>query len=228
MIFKIRVVKVLLPVKCTVHAVVETILRLMIAFTFIMSGLMKGVNLHAVVQTVINYCGLFNLTPNSSIAFFIAFSVCLFEILIGMLAVDIRIYRKLYPIYLIVISIFTFLTYVNLESPLGNFESCGCFGEIITIGATGTFVKNIILLCMATLLDIIMIMGRNSDSNINQNYSIYRYLLIYGLISLFPILFSALFMDKINANVYLSFYVAISILSVLIAITVITQKSTNQ
>lgn len=209
----VNIFSYLIQHKNTILPWIEALIRLLIAFTFVLSGIMKGVNLPAVSQTVRNYSDLFDVTLEPSHAFTFALVVCVLEIFIGLLAFDNRTYRKLYPIYIVVILVFLFLTYVNLNSPLGHSESCGCFGEFFSLDATGTFVKNMILLCLVIILDVLIIVRYNSGyaESRGHHISLCRYCLRCGFASLLPIVLSALFMNKIDDNAFLMLYIAISV-----------------
>lgn len=199
---------------------IEAIIRLLIAFTFVLSGITKGVNLVAVTQTVRNYSDLFGVTLNSMLAYAVALVVCSFEIFIGLLAFDNRTYRKLYPIYMAVILVFLFLTYVNLNSPLGHSKSCGCFGEIFSLDASGTFVKNMILLGVVTIQDVLITKcNLYSVERQSKHTSLHRYFLICGCSSLLPIVISALYMDKLDDKAFLLLYILISVVTIVVVIS---------
>ena len=204
-----------IPRKDNIYATIATLLRITIACLFILSGVMKGVNLQAVAQTVRDYCGLFGMTPHPLMISAAAFGVCVLEIWIGYLALDCRIYRRFWPVYILVISGFSFLTYVNLTSPLGNLESCGCFGEIIHVNATQTFVKNILMLSMTAMLSAMILKSPKTDEN-EIPASPFRVFLICAIAAILPIAFSAIFISRIKADTYLTLYYIISAFSLIL------------
>ena len=218
--------------KHTTLQYLTTVLRLTIALSFILSGMMKGVNLQAVGQTIRDYSSLFGLTPSPEFLSVAAFGICVLEIWIGLLALDMNIYRRLWPAYLLILSGFAFLTFVNMTSTLGNFESCGCFGEIIHLNASETFIKNILLLGLNILTSILVNVNRNINvqKQLTEKYFLKRYAYICISLSSAPILFSMVSMNKLSSDLYLSLYATISTISLIIPlglIAYITYSSHN-
>ncbi len=189
-----------------------------ISIILIASGLMKGINLQSTAQTVRYYFGLFGYNPDTVEAYATGFVICALEIWMGMLAINTTIYRQTYPIHMLAFVVFSILTYINLVSPLGIHMSCGCFGEIIHFDAMETFVKNIVLLCMLVLLEILSRVDVNChrDERKKKSLSLKSYTLICGMASLLPITLSAILMDKIKVNVYVILYIIVSVISVFI------------
>lgn len=199
---------------------VASTLRLIIAAVLIASGIMKGVNLQAVEQTVRDYLILFGFNPPAYVVYIAAFASCTLEIWLGMIAMNKRFYIHAYQLYIIVLTGFTFLTYVNLISPLGNHNSCGCFGEIIPLNTMDAFIKNVILSAISVVLAIISITKGLyfRDGQTTPPLSLKRYALICGGASLLPVTVSAVFMDRLAAFAYIVLYIITSFLSILIAV----------
>lgn len=136
-------------------------LRFTIALTFIISGISKGTNLEATSRLIMQYCGLLGLNGEFEIPpHIIAATICSFEIFTGLLALNRKTFLMMLPIYTLTIMAFTMLTGINLLSPIGRIESCGCFGELIHLNAKETFCKNIALLAASVYL-----MYRERQSN---------------------------------------------------------------
>lgn len=210
--------KVAVKNQCSVYGIVATTLRLSIAIILITSGMMKGVNLQSVAQTVRTYFSLFGFTPDAVTVSTVGFATCALEIWLGMLAINKTIHRLIYPVYILVFIGFSFMTYVNLTSPFGNHESCGCFGEVIHLDATATFVKNLILLCMAIMAGISYgydISGYQGNRR-NPLSSFRKHFLICAAASLLPVTLSAILMNRINTSAYVCLYIGISLSSILI------------
>lgn len=128
-------------------------LRFMIAMTFIISGISKGANIEATAQLINQYWGLLGIDARFVISpVIIAVIICSFEIFIGMLTVNRNTFMMALPICTLTIFGFAILTSINLLSPIGGIESCGCFGELIHLNAKETFYKNIVLLSASVYL----------------------------------------------------------------------------
>lgn len=210
--------KVAVKNQCSVYGIVGTTLRLSIAIILITSGMMKGINLQSVAQTVRTYFSLFGFTPGAVIVSTVGFATCALEIWLGMLAINKTIHRLIYPVYILVFIGFSFMNYINLTSPFGNKESCGCFGELIHLDATTTFVKNCILLCMAITLGILSghdIKGYYGNRRFRLS-SFKNYVIICAVASLLPVAISAILMNRINTSAYVCLYIGISLSSILI------------
>lgn len=114
---------------------------------FIISGLAKFMNIDAFANEVAQYSEIYFGSWLVSARSWIAVSVCMTEIMIGLLA----FYKKLDVIigilFLVAISFFVFLTGANYLFPPsgGSIESCGCFGELLSYTARTSFYKSIIL-----------------------------------------------------------------------------------
>lgn len=122
---------------------------LFLAATFIASGILKGIAMKGFAITVREFLDLLGLETLQTYSFPIAITICLFETAIGFIAFFRKFRSALCLIYPIVILFFTIITYINLTDLYGGIESCGCFGELIHLNPTETFVKNIILLLLS-------------------------------------------------------------------------------
>lgn len=132
--------------------VITAAMRYAIAFTFIASGAMKAANLAATAETVRGYCNLLGVSGPELPYYWIGLLVCIGEICLGILGFSRKKFTRILPVYAAVLAAFTWITYINITSPLGSMESCGCFGEIIHLDAQETFVKNIVLLAISLVL----------------------------------------------------------------------------
>lgn len=129
-----------------------SLIRYFMAVTFIASGLLKALSPDATSQMITQYLNLLGITSFGLSTKFIAVSLCLAEMLIGIIALAKRWFYIVAPMYVVIMLFFTFITYINLTSPYGSYESCGCFGEIIHLNALETFIKNLFLLSFSLLL----------------------------------------------------------------------------
>lgn len=122
--------------------------------TFIASGILKGIALRGFETTVRKFLDLLGLETLQTHSFSIAVAICLFETVIGLLALIRWLRPTLSLIYPVVLAFFTLITYINLTDMYGGIESCGCFGELIHLGPTETFIKNLLLLAISVALCI--------------------------------------------------------------------------
>ncbi|MBD5274900.1 MAG: hypothetical protein HDS37_02155 [Bacteroides sp.] len=127
------------------------VLWLILGVTFIASGILKGIAMKGFAITVKEFLDLLGLETLQTLSFPIAIAICVFETAIGALAF-IRSMRPLLSlVYPAIMAFFTLITYVNLTDMYGGIESCGCFGEVIHLGPSETFVKNLILLTLSVI-----------------------------------------------------------------------------
>lgn len=128
------------------------ILRYILGLTFVLSGLLKIAAPGAVEQSIIQYLSLLGIGYSDLPLQVMAIALCVVEIAIGIMACVGWLFRRISLVYVFVMFFFTVLTYINLMSPYGSLESCGCFGEIIHLNPMETFIKNLVLLAISVLL----------------------------------------------------------------------------
>lgn len=199
--------------RCANSNRVTPLLRYAFVITFVLSGISKGANLEATSQLISQYCGLlgFDWGIIVSSPYIIAAVICSFEIFIGMFALNSMVFLMALPMYIFVISLFTILTYINLVTPLGGIESCGCFGELIHLNATETFCKNI------TLLIASVYMAYKYRDEIAQCYlniknkvsNLGRPLILYAVVAVFPVCVSVCLDNGVNVHRMLLYYSSI-------------------
>ena len=129
---------------------------LVLAATFIASGILKGIAVRGFALTVGQFLDLLGMGKLHQYALHIAIAICIGETALGFAALFRKRRPFLCPVFIAVLIFFTIITYVNLTDMYGGIESCGCFGEIIHLNPLETFVKNLILLSMsiAEIIDI--------------------------------------------------------------------------
>ncbi len=123
--------------------------------TFIVSGILKGIAVKGFEITVREFLDLLGLETLHAYSFLIAVAICIFETAIGLLAFIRHFRPMLCLIYTAVLVVFTLITYINLTDIYGGIESCGCFGEVVHLDPTETFVKNLTLLSISIFVVII-------------------------------------------------------------------------
>lgn len=130
---------------------VKTILRVALGGCFILSGVMKAVNVYAFAQEIRLYIEAYMDTALVPWAVELAVAVCAMETITGLLALRKRHVPVVAVVFFGMMSFFVWLTGVNLFCPslMGSIESCGCFGELVHFSPTGSFVKSVVLWVMA-------------------------------------------------------------------------------
>ncbi len=131
-----------------------SVLRYILGLTFVTSGFLKVMNPDATGQLIVQYMGLLGIGYSGFPLRTVAISFCVGEILIGVMACVGKVFRMVSPLYVMVMLFFLIETYINLTSLYGGIESCGCFGELIHLGPTETFIKNLLLLAISVALCI--------------------------------------------------------------------------
>lgn len=195
-------------------------LRFMIAMTFIISGISKGANIEATAQLINQYCGLLNIDARFVISpVIIAVIICSFEIFIGMLTVNRNTFMMALPICTLTILGFAILACINLLSPMGGIESCGCFGELIHLNAKESFCKNIALLIATAYL-----IYKHKDTIrtcykciTNDTRQLRHPFILYTIVSVFPICVSLSLVNEIQIN-RVSIYYLSCIISLIIVL----------
>lgn len=114
---------------------------------FILSAVTKAVGLPVFADEMRLYLDIYFGGWLRDASLFLAGMVCLAELLIGIayLIHALRCYANM--VAFLVLTFFVWLTgdnYFN-PSPLGQIESCGCFGELIHFTPLASFVKSMIL-----------------------------------------------------------------------------------
>lgn len=220
--------------RCNNSDLVTQLLRFSFAITFMLSGISKAANLEATSQLIDQYCVLLGLDARFGISPYITASLtCSFEIFIGMIALNRKMFLLMLPIYILVISIFSILTCINLVVPLGGIESCGCFGELVHLNAKETFFKNIILLVASFYLayahknEII-----SYYMNIKDNApKLGRLFVYYAIAAMFPVCVSVYLDNDVHTHRVLLYYSSI-VVCVIFTIfiskcSIITQSSAD-
>lgn len=122
---------------------------LFMGLTFLCSALFKAIGLRTFGITVEEFCAFLGLHAFYGKGLWLAVAICTGELLLGISAFLPRLRHYTVWLFLTAMAFFTGITGMNLASPYGQIESCGCFGEVIHLSAKATFCKNIILLNVA-------------------------------------------------------------------------------
>ena len=132
----------------------ETALRIALGVCFILSGIMKAVNVYSFAQEIRLYIEAYMDTCFVQWTVEIAVVICAIETVTGLLALKREYVAAVSVVFLIIMSFFVWLTGINLFCPslIGSIESCGCFGELIHFTPASSFYKNIVLLGLSLIL----------------------------------------------------------------------------
>lgn len=167
----------------------KNILRIMIGLIFILSGMVKAIDVVGFSFKLEEYFSpqVFNLEFLSEYSLILAVFVVAFEVILGaMLVLGIQILRVLY--WLIALCIFfAFLTFYSAY--FDKVTDCGCFGDAIKFTPWQSFWKDIILLL--GLLFLLFLYKRNYQKSVDKIsifvlfvFSIFSFVvIIWGMIS---------------------------------------------
>lgn len=131
--------------------IIHHTLSLLLAILFIVSSITKGVALPVFSDEMKLYLDIYFGGWLRDASLFLAVMVCLTELLIGIAYLIPALRRYANVAAFLTLTFFVCLTgdnYFN-PSPLGRIESCGCFGEIIHFTPLASFIKSLVLWCMA-------------------------------------------------------------------------------
>lgn len=139
------------------------IIRSILGFVMISSAILKFFSISSFVQEVQLYIDLYLLDFLHEWSLYIAVTVCVSELAIGILVLT-GLYRMMVSMMLVAMfSFFLYLTSLNAFFPseyYGSIESCGCFGELIHFTPMESFYKSLALWGMA-VIQLTMTIKRN-------------------------------------------------------------------
>lgn len=135
----------------TICEKIKTALLITLGVCFILSGVMKAVNVYAFAQEIRLYIEAYMDSYLAQWMVEIAVTICAIETITGLLAFRRKYTEIVSVIFLCMMSFFVWLTGINYIFPslMGSIESCGCFGELIHFSPLASFIKSIILWTMA-------------------------------------------------------------------------------
>lgn len=119
-----------------------------LACIFIFSGVVKGIDPLGTSLKIYEYLNLFHLDMLNVYSEVFSVVLCATEMFLGLFLVF-RIFRKTSIIILLIIMfVFTLITAILAFDPYSYISDCGCFGEVVNLTNTETFLKNIIILLL--------------------------------------------------------------------------------
>lgn len=131
----------------TIKERISTVSGIMLGVCFILSGILKAVNVYSFAQEIRLYVEAYMDSFCVQWSVEIAVLICAIETITGLLALRKKFAPIVAVIFLGMMSFFVWLTGINLFSPslMGSIESCGCFGELIHFSPLTSFVKSVVL-----------------------------------------------------------------------------------
>lgn len=138
------------------------ILRITLSAIFLLSSVMKAVNINSFVMETRLYMDAYFWDLKSVMSGFGtiriemtgAIGVCVIEMVIALLAIKRRYIKVASVGFCVMLTFFVYLTGLNLFFPtiMGSIESCGCFGELIHFSPLASFIKSVVLWVLSIVL----------------------------------------------------------------------------
>lgn len=129
--------------------VVEPLARLLLGLTFLLSGWLKGVDVYGCGLRTAAMADAFGFPVDAGLAQAACVGISSFEMLLGLsLLCRLRVRVASVAALLLMVG-FTALTAAMAMLPAGAIETCGCFGEIVSLPPLPTLLKNVALLGLA-------------------------------------------------------------------------------
>ena len=150
--------------------------QLLVAVVFIFSSLTKVIDPVGTQIKIDEYLSAFGMDFLSGAAVAMVFALIFAEFLLGALLLFRVAEKRTSKVVLLLVLLFTILTFViALTNPVSD---CGCFGDVVKMSNTQTFVKNVILLIIVL---IVWLANRRSE-NKTRVKSVAAVLLFTGLV----------------------------------------------
>lgn len=125
------------------------IFKIVLSLSFILSGLMKGIDPYGTSLKIIEHCSQFGLEFLNGEAMILSAGLCSLEICIGLcLLFNVYLQPILYTA-LTTLVMFTLLLVTVSVVPEMSIEDCGCFGDILPMSLPVSIAKNILLIGVA-------------------------------------------------------------------------------
>lgn len=197
---------------------IRTALRITLGVCFILSGVMKAVNVYSFAQEIRLYIEAYMDSYFVQWTVEIAVAICAIETITGLLALRKKYAPIVSIVFLGMMSFFVWLTGINLFYPslMGSIESCGCFGELIHFSPLASFVKSVVLWGMAVMnyelrftnYLLSFFNSRKPWRNILRDGTLYVTLVTGAL----PPVYSYLFFENMEHGYYLVGYISLCVL----------------
>lgn len=146
---------------------IPTYLCCALGIIFILSAMMKAVNVFAFGNTIESFCGLLGMEVFYGYGKVLAVLICAGELFLGLLSLHSGFQRLVCWIYPVVLGYFTYITFNNHTRMYAQIESCGCFGEIVHLSAAATFYKNVVLFLLSIGLCVLSVKNNGEMMRLN-------------------------------------------------------------
>lgn len=128
------------------------VLRVLVGATFILSGVVKAIDLWGFVYKIEQYLNVWGVPQTHTLVLFAAVCISFLEFVLGVLLLTGSYKRS--SAWLLLCSMVFMLPlsmYIAIANPV---EDCGCFGDFLIISNTATLIKNIVLTAALVYLSI--------------------------------------------------------------------------
>ncbi len=181
------------------------LLNITLAIIFIISSMLKAVNIHSFAMEAGEYIDLYMPQFLHGCQMPCAIGVCSIEMCTGLWAFRKEYVRVTNFIFLLLLSFFVYLTGLNFFFPtiLGRVESCGCFGELIHFSPLASFGKSAALWGIA-----LYAVTKNGIPSTVPMRKVFRDEYVYASVAvgLIPSLYSLMFFNEMEHVSYLLIY----------------------
>ena len=188
---------------------ISAVLRIMLGVCFILSGIMKAVNVYSFAQEIRLYLEAYIDSFCVQWTVEIAVVICAIETIAGLLAFRKKFAPIVVAIFLGMMSFFVWLTGINLFCPslMGSIESCGCFGELVHFSPLTSFIKSVVLWGMSVccLMLGVRYWRKMSLKNIFMDGKMYMTLVAGAL----PSVYSYLCFEYMEHGWYIAGYISL-------------------
>ena len=198
-------------------SVMEYVVFSLIGFILLLSSFLKSVNIASFTQEARQYINMYLPDFLSKWSYGITISVCMLELVVGIIAIT-GLYRTVINIIFVVLfSLFIYLTGMNaffFSDYFGSIDSCGCFGELIHLPPKVSFLKSAVLWLTAVVL-VLMDLRKNG---ITQGWAELKSMLhdirtyILGTLAVLPSWFSFNYLESLDQRWYIAVYVTLCLI----------------
>lgn len=123
---------------------VRTLFRILLGIVFVFSGLVKGMDPLGTVFRMQDYFVAFDTTWANPLALTLTILLCTIEFVLGISLLFNLYIRVSAWILLPMMTFFTILTF--FDAAYNMVPDCGCFGDVVKLTNTQTFLKNLVLM----------------------------------------------------------------------------------
>ncbi len=117
--------------------------RLLLGALFVMSGLVKGIDLWGFIFKIEDYLGVWDMSQPRSLVLMAAMLISGYEFVFGFL-LALGCYKRVavWALTAMMVVMLPLTAYIAIANPVSD---CGCFGDFWVISNTWTFIKNILI-----------------------------------------------------------------------------------